>query len=538
MSRKLFDRKIAGLFFITFAAHGMMFLMDGIYWDDYLLFDHDSNKVAIWLQELGIVGAVPAFFHWGIKQLFGTSFIFGYRLMAFLCICGTGLIVFQLLQVFKKFNQTNNFLVAAFVATYPAVKVLFIGGILHYQYCLLSYLLAVYIAFTKVFDDSAGRTLSRLWWRLGSLLLCVVSFTMNSILSFYFGFIILMFLFNKDEGPVLKRIRRFMMKKGDYLALPFVFFITEKIFFPARGIYEGYNGISFGALTRIFELLLINIYWFTKPLFGLARRATLLLTAFFLLYVLVLIGVRFKQWIRLKKLPQDYGPLFFSLFLMFLGALPYAAVGKAADSSYASRHLLLAGISTGLLLMSVADLSVGLKIISSKVKNIIFAAVIALFCFVDMGNYIHWQFRWIRDRSVILQLAENPELKKYSTFLIEDKACCQNEKNIYYDYRFYEWASLFKMVWHGEKWVGYSLESPSPEQMRDKRYLTARYNLAEYNPKGRKAVLSLRGAGGDGCFGNAAKVLKVFEYFYIKFFDRVRMDSFLNGIVQIKISPV
>lgn len=83
--------------------------------------------------------------------------------------------------------------------------------------------------------------------RFLNLILFVMSFTTNSNLVFY-GVALLM-IFSKEKS--IAAMKRYM----DYMAMPFIFYITTRWFFPTYGMYEDYNKVTIRSLCKAVLLM-------------------------------------------------------------------------------------------------------------------------------------------------------------------------------------------------------------------------------------------------------------------------------------------
>jgi hypothetical protein len=527
--------KLFLLFGVAFFSHGLLLLMDGIYWDCYILFDmlrtNDFSRLFIWMREMGFIFSGPAFLHMAVKLTFGNHFIFGYRLLAFLCIYLSGVLLFKIISRLKIMDEWSAFFVAALSILYPMQRAAFLGVILPYLFCLLLFLAATYITINKVFDGLKATNIRSIAWRILSLLLFLVSFYTNSILFFYFGFLFLLYLVSPENGiNYLIKIKSFIINKADYVLIPFVFFSVQKSLFASYGYYSDYNqfaAMSFRHLLGILYSLFYGIYFSIGPIFSFINSR--ISFAVIVLYIAFILWQGFAR----KKISREMFFLAFSCCLLFLAIFPYAAVGKGWGKYYGSRHLLLAGIPVSLILFSLIEDFTRRLSLSRVIRTSVYIVLIVIFTVGHINNYIDWQFRWIKDKAVMLKLSEMPAAKKFSTFYIKNNTFDSREAGIY-QYDVYEWSTIFKSIWGGEKRIGYDVNNYSREV--PKEYYTRFYNLADYDPKGLKADLTINYPKGGQVRTGRAKIERVLVYYYYGMFKRAEKDKYLKGLIDIKVT--
>lgn len=542
----LLNNKIFWLFMIAVLAQGFILLMDGLYHDDIMLYDLlNSGKIDVlfsYFNEMGSMLNATAFFHWGIYLVFGKNLIFGYRLLAFVFLFLIGVLVYAILSKLKDFNKADAFYVAAIVISYPASKVVFLGITLPGLFCLCLFFLACYITLAAN-DGGGGQRKSRgILQRIVSLLLFFVSFQINSLLVFYYGFLLLIFLLQAQASGIIKRVIDFALKKADYIILPFIYYAIKIIYFPSKGVNLEYNRLIFDAPSGILKIItdiIHGIYYSLIPLFTLLHE-----TAFI---VILLVCVFFIFWetgrqaIGQKGLSRNHLIFLFGFFLLFLAISPYAAVGKRPTVGFESRHLLLIGLPVGLLVVSFVNLIFSYLSLPDKYKKLIYLIIISIFALDNIGNYSAYQIRAIKDRALMLQLSEMPSAKAYSTFLIRNWAYNADERS-YYDNGVYEWSRILKMTWGEERWLGGAEEEYKSwkSAVLDKRkWLNPPMTMPNYNPHGPKALMVVTRTNdfeSGGSFWQLKRFKKmILYYYYYKYFKPKELNNYLKKIISVKV---
>jgi len=151
-------------------------------------------------------------------------------------------------------------------------------------------------------------------------------------------------------------------------------------------------------------------------------------------------------------------------------------------------------------------------------------------------NYVGWQARWVKDRSVMVNLRGREDARDDSVYWVYDEFPAVGKEF----YRFYEWSSIFKTVWGGESRVGLdqkntTSEFDNSEKFLDRRqeFFTARYNLSNFDPAGCEVKLTIR-PGPEA----SSETTMAFKYLYYKFFSPSRLDEYLRGVTNIEVQPI
>jgi hypothetical protein len=223
----------------------------------------------------------------------------------------------------------------------------------------------------------------------------------------------------------------------------------------------------------------------------------------------------------------------------FFAFFPYAIINRVPSTIYESRHLLLITIPMSLITIAMINIVCRVFMFSPDQKNAIFCLLLYIFAVNNFMNYIEWQFRWVKDRSIMSGIIDNSLAKKSSVFLIhdstEDYGLVPNKRH------WYEWSSFFKMTWGEEKWVAcnadkYELMRNEINSLKDK--YKGFYNIADLSLKGQAAEMFIDYREGDIRYSPLDRLKLVSKYFYLKFFDKKLLNTFLSNLITVKIIPV
>ena len=219
-------------------------------------------------------------------------------------------------------------------------------------------------------------------------------------------------------------------------------------------------------------------------------------------------------------------------FLLGAAIFPYVAVGVAPGSSgWTVRHAALLGLPVSLMLVGGIQLRFpGPGGSPSGTGRILLGLLLLGFCMLDIHGYVAWQARWVKDRSVVEQLSASPEASRFSVYWIDD----QTTVGVREEYRFYEWASLFKRAWRSEGRVGFDRRLSGDQPLRDNsRYFSARYGLAGLDPEGPQALMTIE--DGAEAWGDGPLVL---AYLRRKILAPDTMGAFLSRVTRVTVAPV
>lgn len=549
---------------VSFVAHGLLLLNDGVYYDGWAryhyLVDKDWTHFQLWITESGGI-PTTGYLHWVIGYL--PSMIFSYKLVAFLSITFSAILVYLICKELRLLSRAESLFIALLSLSYPALQIHVDLIMMPYllRYCL--FLLACFMALRAEKRNGSPHYLLR----VGSLALFVLSFATESFLVFYFGFLLVLILHARRERNIsLKRVfTRFLPHRIDYVLLPMLYFVVDRVFFPASGFYSDfyrYNPFSFSPsrMVTVYDAFINNaVYAQLKTALGYLFNYTYT-PHWPTLFLLVAAAVVALLWIRsvfrndsIQSLGEKgkshmvngkgkwYAVLFFGIGLLALAIFPYAAVGKAASvHGYSTRHALLIALPMAIILVSATRLLFGgKKHYMSKLGLFLMTILLVAFTVSSVANYISWQARWVKDRSVMVNLAELENAEGISVFRIDDQYQLPAGVG---DYLFYEWPRMFKCVWGDESRIG--LETLNITNFLDNyeegwgKY-SERMHLSDFDPAGCQAILAIRpGPESTGSIRKASIRLS-FLYFYYKFFSSEdRLTEFLHGVTNVTVQPI
>lgn len=514
--------------------HGLLLLNDGVYWDGWLIYaklqDKDWSTLYQLYHELGV--PTFAYFHWLMGYLPYT--IFCYKLVAFLSITCSAILVYMICEESRLTNRLGSLLIALLSLSYPAFQASTELCLLPYMVFYSVFLLACFLAMKS--ERMTG--LSRYVLHVVALALWLLSFSSSALLVFYYGFLlVLVLLVRQNEGLSVKNLlTRFLLRRLDYVFLPILYWFVMRHFFPPHGHYATFNQFSLSILGVAWYY--VDFLWHSvcaqvdvalgRLLHHPAALVFVLLTLLWLSRTFHLHSIRLSE-----RKTSFYGALLVGVALLLLAILPCAVTLKPLSTSgYWTHYFLLVGLPMAVILISIVQLCLGNARGAISRFGLFFLAILFVaFSLSTWAYYFSWQGRWVKDRSIIENLRATDSASQVSVFWVDDRFQMGQEEG----YRFFEWSSLLSTVWKDESHIGLDQRLFTPDFLTEGLpYFNDRYELSSFDPAGCQAVLTIR--PGPNSSENA--VVLSLRYFYHKFCRPSTLETFLNGVTELEVTPV
>jgi hypothetical protein len=213
------------IFIFTIFTHGLLLLNEGKYWDTWLI--HTFIKDGSWnlLSQLYNDSGRPmmGYLIAGIGHL--PNFYFVERVLEVFSIFIFGVLVYKICTLPGFLRPSQGLCIALLGLCYPAFYQFMVGfDVYMYYYCF--FMLGVYLVLRNARNNNPPWLI-----RAPILLLFFVSFDLNSLLVYYFGFLALLFwVFKHPEQNrhFYRRLVRFLIHYWDLL---------HSIYFLACAVY-------------------------------------------------------------------------------------------------------------------------------------------------------------------------------------------------------------------------------------------------------------------------------------------------------------
>jgi hypothetical protein len=433
--RRLDNRVILILFY--FLSFWPLLVNNGVYWDDWVLYDQTSQTLARMFSELGsppagylvraLVSAPPVIGKWFVFAVYLAAMLVGY----------------QVLVKSRLFGKNAAFLLALFAALIPFNSARITMACASYALCCLLFLLGSYALVAYMADKKTAL-------RLASLALFFVSFTTNSLLVFYLVPLLYVVYCERASLRSLRETTRTALSYLDFILLPVVFYALKAAFVVPYGIYEGYNKITVANLARSpLEFLRSLRASFVQVVWGSLDVSTLGA----LVVGVALIAVTYWAIVRraperaegrdAHRLPAQW--FVFGILLFFLGILPYLAIGREGatfGSEWESRDQLLLGIGAAFMLVYGVTYLFGRLHIGVRIQQLVFAVLVASFVLANVTVYLQFQADWFKQAALIEHVKGTPEIRDHTTFAVDDRARALDA--IGRHVQFYEYNGMLK----------------------------------------------------------------------------------------------
>lgn len=234
-----------------------------------------------------------------------------------------------------------------------------------------------------------------------------LSFTLNSLLVFFYAVATAFFLLRTRGRPFVDRCAQLLktvLRWPDFIALPIVFWIWKSICTPTSGYYENYNKPNF-ATDHLLQGLALTVQVFLAP-----TSVELFTPVSWALAAAIaggLIGYRLVS--RLPQLadgeansPISSPLLGFCGLILFLGAaFPYVVVGQPiASYGWWSRNAILMPLPISMLSVAVAIGLTGRLHGRPKAWFVVTAILTGLFASASVRNYLAMQGFGVKQLSI------------------------------------------------------------------------------------------------------------------------------------------
>lgn len=523
------------LVLLVFASHGMLLLNDGVYWDGWMLYgyylNHDVESLLGIFSDAGNPGT--GYFHlafWAAPNL-----LFAYRLVTIFGILLSTLLVYFMVQRVSVLSARERWFIAAMFCCYSAFQanVEIITTPARLAYTL--FLLGAYIALRSF--ETAGR--NALVQRVLALVIIGFSFRYNSLLVFYFPFLILFLIGRKHEwsGKDFRGKLTAVTRYGDFILLPFVYWGLSRLLWKRQNEYAEYNHLIIDPkqwAVDFWQSVNNAIFAQFHNVKILASNRPLLAIS---LIVLAIVAERYFSARQSKKAGQVstgttddsrraadmFKIAFFAFFLLVCALFPYLVVGKFPSvEGWDTRHALLISLPVAVGLVAIGRSLHYIYPLGRvpHLSGLLAGLLVVAFILVTCKIYLEWQVRWIKDSSFIVNLRELP---KEQTDRVNIIVMTVDDFTAGYEfYRFYEYAAMFKMAWGNESKIGFHSSATHDAEWVIKNLPLRRTLLKDFRADGCQANVTIHPRHPE-----TSRIKLVVKYYWHRWFSPAEMPAFL-----------
>jgi hypothetical protein len=491
---------ITYLLLLCFACNWMLLLNDGFFWDDNVYYGliqgQHYEEFTTFILETGL--PINILFFRGMDYLIGIT---NHRWVSFATIFFSAILLNDLFKhIAGKYKSLSLVFATLYLTLFPFKSTVLLCTTV-YQVMLLLFIAAVYVRVRFGINESKW---VRVTSRVTFIMLSFISFNTASILvAFYFYLAFEYFCLYEPSQSAWsrKKILDYIKNNIFEILLPIIYWLIKENFFPTHGLYVNYNKINFDLQNTISvtSKFLSRIFKY-NPLYSVTTKSQLLALLIFLFPLLLMSFSWTSAWKRFNLSPfrgNQWLWLFWPTSFLIITALPYALLQiVGSPQGWESRHYILLTLSLPIFILAVVGLYLNRIREIAQLSSIGFLfrpliCTIALAGAVNMNIvYLDYQALAIKQWSVVENLKVKPELKKFSSFWINDQVGDFSKKGFtWYEathQSWYEWVAIFTKAWGAEKWFGNNSDEPSASS-----YKGTRYSASEINPTGMECRLTL-----------------------------------------------
>jgi hypothetical protein len=514
---------------VAVAAHGLLLINNGILWDDWVCYIHisrgDWQALNEWIPQMG---GLPTYLYVWLAAAALPPQLVGFRILALILLVGSALLIYEIGVLSQLLGRLEAMLIAILAVSYPADHTHVMLITVNYPFFYFVFFVAVLLLLRA--ETATG--LPRRALQVGGSLLLFLSFSLNSLLVFFAGFLLLGLLYLRhagrlQTGPAALREAR---DHAYLLFIPLLYWLVYRAFYPPNGVFSHYHQFNW-SLSSLIQTG--KAFWSAGVVAQF--RDSIDMVALVPLIALLVLALLWWIWPRLApafvRHSRPWTMLAFGVVLAGLAVFPYMAVGLSpTDAGWNSRHTILLALPVAIVLVAGAELLFARPDGRLGVLGVGILAVLVLGFILDSGKtYIGWEARWIKDSSVMANLKATPGAGGYSVYWIDDEYVVGGEPT----YRFYEWAGMFRTIFGGETRIGLDRRAYAPSFLDTGRpNFTDIYNLAAFDPRGCEAVVTI--SRGDQSYGDAGLVAR---YLWDGIVDPAARRRLLQDVTAVTVQP-
>jgi hypothetical protein len=433
----------AVVFGVGIFSHWPALLTDSIMWDDYLILAWITQGRFDWLYQfysnygitpmglvyLPFIAATPTA---SIAVLFAK----------FICVASVLLNAALVMLISVRVAHGDRVfavLAGATAAAFPGLS----GEGFQPTFLLYCFFVPVFLTGLLLFVETAQSPASRPIIRVAGLIALLLSFSLNSLLVFFYALVPAVFYASIGREQTAPRLLfvaggRFLLRHLDFLATPIVFWVIKEIFMPRVGIYARYNSLrlDWAGILQAYERLIPDMLQtvlfvpFSIPL------AMWFAAAVFVIAALAGGPILSRLNYDRESRGQETAMLFGLGCLALIGAaLPYYLVGRRSIQTYGfmSRDNVLFPLAVSWVTAALTCMLLRFRCPwrmagSDWAEQLVQRAGIAGFCALltaqalfDWRNHADWQAHHAYYRSVIEKVAHDQNITEASIVEVIDK---------------------------------------------------------------------------------------------------------------------
>jgi len=541
------------LFLVTVIAYQFVLLNDGVYLDGWYLDGWQRRKEWDVFKRFFSEVGMPYWYYYGRLMALLPFRTLAYKILSFLSLYISALAVYFLCQKSGFLTNSESMIIAVLMLCYPGQQIAAESTVSQYFICPCLFFVACLLGLHA--ESSAG--LAQWLFRGSALMLFFISFNMNSLLAFYYGFILYIALLQiKEVGFQGFQLSQYVLYHMDYFLLPVLFWFLKEMITPRHGYYKDYNRVSINInrlISGIYGLFAVGllenigqaiIYVIKKPLFVfmILSCSSLFLTVSWVIGPITGIS-------EIKA----FAIMLFGLVLLIFAGIPYILAGiRFGLRGWNTRNNVLLALPTALILYGSINL-----VIKPFYVYTILGCILAVFTIYLNYNYLGWIALWAKYRSMLQNLKNLPHAREFSIIGVRDQyptpACNGSSPEhwtISITYMFaWIWGDVTHLGFSEDEWrkffnkavyadsaqqVGHVINKYTPEEIQKIiDNTTLDYALKGIDINGKQAVLVINKGN-----HNLGDIKLAIQYLKKRFFMPEEMSAFLSGITRLDFIPI
>jgi hypothetical protein len=519
---------------LSLAIHGSVLFNDGLYWDGWIIDSWQRNKNWKAMKRFYSEVGMPILYYQHRLMSYVPHRILAYKSLAVVSTTISAVCVYIISVNFELLSPSNALILSMLFISYTGAHMV-VDTVVALNYSFPTSLFYGAILISMMSDVFAGY--GHWCLKILGLALFLISFNMNSLLVFYFGYLLLrVILFFSQSAFNGTDMISFFASNIDYISLPFVFWFVKEKFTPRHGHYADYNRLNFNPLTMIWLCLSLLRNGFegsiTKPISYLFNERLL----WFPIIAVCFISFLFHDSIPVvATLTQPSAFVIFGFALLFLAGLPYILVGQPfALAGWDTKHSALLHLPVALILLGLIH-----SIIPIHMSLYFTLLIVVTFGLYLNTQYLYYLAVYVKNRSWLLNLYNHPESHSFSIFQVVDKHFIRGDVvNPEQEHRIAYLHYMFEWLWSDQSRLGI------PElKLRDAPYsstdidiairkTTLGYDLDAVNVSGAQARITIE----PGII--RSPLLIAIMYIGCNLFQKHRLSGLLRQVTTIKIDKL
>lgn len=399
-------RNVAIISIAFLLTHGVITFITGTWWDDKVWAIATDEQLWRDTLQLGRPSCYFLFkFFFNIPEIMARSIIL-------LCFYSATLGMYYIYQRLPYINARKALYLTLIYNALPINDARVMASVFPYT---VGYMFFI-IAFCGLILLQEKYDYKNIAFRILVVFLFFCSFTLNSNLVMYI-IPLLYIMYYLINNKLLHKWYCYI----DFLVSPIVYFIIKNIFYPAYGVYDGYNKISGGRLLQGFIKTFSVCIERVGDCLALWTQIKFAKGLIVIILVAVLYTV-YKHWKNRENKPDVYSATKKCLKLMglgyiamYFGAYAYVVIGQSCRlNDMIGRSSILLGIGLAVIFYALIRM-----IPHQKIQEFVFGLI--LFCGLLHFNmyYLSYQQDYYRQQDFVYELRANSR-------------CLDATKNIYY----------------------------------------------------------------------------------------------------------